>query len=508
MKKLWTHMLYSLFPLKKIILRLLYCKMIDILEFHHRYGKLFRTRVPTFGRDLAYHFPSCDLYIAAYGNEIYRLNLEQGRFLNPIKTNSNEVTCCEFNPEHQLFTCGTGHGHVECWDPRTRFRVGTLDCAIATYQESNIESVPQVTSLKYKDGLNLGVGTSCGQVLLYDIRSKKPYLVKDHNYELPIKSIQFQPGKNIVLSMDKRIMKMWDGNTNLGSAPSWCSYLDNITEELEETSTPQVYEDFQFVTRAELEEIGLSDLIGKPFVKAFMHGFFMDVRLYKKAKSVSEPFARHDYEKKRVQQMILEKTDDRVKSKYKRPTVNKELAQKMQEQEKDGGLLKDDRFASLFHNPDFARNKESREYRMMNHNVARLDMDKKKKAKIMENFEEVDGGKPKKKENPAVKVAKQPKFFEIKEGDSLNDLQSSVNKPKKSKLPLEERIKSLESKSDSIKYNSSFGAKEMTYIPSMDDKAKKQKQDQDEHRKTRAKLRRSAHKITKHKIAPMWKSTN
>jgi len=32
--------------------------------------------------------------------------------------------------------------------------------------------------------------------------------------------------------------------------------------------------------------------------------------------------------------MILEKTDDRVKSKYKRPTVNKELAQKMQEQEK------------------------------------------------------------------------------------------------------------------------------------------------------------------------------
>lgn len=43
-----------------------------------------------------------------------------------------------------------------------------------------------------------------------------------------------------------------------------------------------MYEDFQFVTRAELEEIGLSDLIGKPFVKAFMHGFFMDVRLYKK----------------------------------------------------------------------------------------------------------------------------------------------------------------------------------------------------------------------------------
>jgi len=32
---------------------------------HTQYGFYYRTRVPKFGRDLAYHFPSCDLYVAA-----------------------------------------------------------------------------------------------------------------------------------------------------------------------------------------------------------------------------------------------------------------------------------------------------------------------------------------------------------------------------------------------------------------------------------------------------------
>lgn len=34
---------------------------------------------------------------------------------------------------------------------------------------------------------------------------------------------------------------------------------------------------------------------------------------------------------------------------------------------------------------------------------------------------------------------------------------------------------------------------------------KKKKQEEDDHRKERSKIRRTAHKITKHKIAPMWK---
>ena len=37
-----------------------------------------------------------------------------------------------------------------------------------------------------RNGLTLAVGLSSGQVLMYDIRSTKPMLVKDHNYGLPV----------------------------------------------------------------------------------------------------------------------------------------------------------------------------------------------------------------------------------------------------------------------------------------------------------------------------------
>lgn len=43
-----------------------------------------------------------------------------------------------------------------------------------------------------------------------------------------------------------------------------------------------VYDDYKFVTRAELEEMNLSQLIGSSLLKAYMHGFFMDIRLYQK----------------------------------------------------------------------------------------------------------------------------------------------------------------------------------------------------------------------------------
>lgn len=47
-------------------------------------------------------------------------------------------------------------------------------------------------------------------MLLYDLRSDKPLLVKDHQYGLPIKSVHFQNSLDLVLSADSRIVKMWN----------------------------------------------------------------------------------------------------------------------------------------------------------------------------------------------------------------------------------------------------------------------------------------------------------
>ena len=54
---------------------------------------------------------------------------------------------------------------------------------------------------------------------------------------------------------------------NLGPAPRWCAFLDNITEEIEESSVSTVYDDYKFVTKDELTDLGLDHLIGTSLLR-------------------------------------------------------------------------------------------------------------------------------------------------------------------------------------------------------------------------------------------------
>ena len=38
----------------------------------------------------------------------------------------------------------------------------------------------------------------------------------------------------------------------LGPAPKWCSFLENLTEEMEDQTTRTAYQDFKFIDRSEL----------------------------------------------------------------------------------------------------------------------------------------------------------------------------------------------------------------------------------------------------------------
>lgn len=64
--------------------------------------------------------------------------------------------------------------------------------------------------MKYKNGLQMGVGTASGHVLLYDIRSRDPLLIKDHLNKLPIKRIEFNTGHQAVYTLDDAMLKLWD----------------------------------------------------------------------------------------------------------------------------------------------------------------------------------------------------------------------------------------------------------------------------------------------------------
>ncbi|XP_014681532.1 PREDICTED: nucleolar protein 10-like [Priapulus caudatus] len=559
------------------------------IEVHAQHGKYFRLRIPKFGRDLAYHYPSCDLYFVGASADIFRLNLEQGRFMTPLRTNASSNNVCLFNPVHQLFTVGTNEGRVECWDPRMRSRVGILDCALSGMEvDTEVDGIPTVTALTYKDGLTMAVGTSTGQVLLYDIRSDKPLLVKDHQYGLPIKSIAFHSALDLCVSVDTHIVKIWNQRTGkaftsiepetdlndmcvvprsgllflaneapklqtyyipaLGPAPKWCGFLDNLTEELEENPTPTVYDDYKFVTKKDLESLGLVHLIGTNLLRAYMHGFFMDIRLYNKAKAIAEPFAFEEYRKQKIREKIEGERANRVMRK-KLPKVNKQLAQKLLDLDSEhsgtktkkkqnvSNLLKDDRFKAMFENPDFQVDETAEEYRLLNPVVSKLDRDKAKRKQKEEDeednnlesyFEEVEerAGErsssdddsssddehqwtsemktqhallrkqaylERKREDREAQLM--PKFFELKSGGDFDGLRDArAKRAADPRASLAERLRSDENL-QAPSAGHSAGSQEMTYTLTKNRKSEERQREAELHHAERKKLRRSAHGI-------------
>ncbi|KAJ3274203.1 Nucleolar protein 10 [Terramyces sp. JEL0728] len=420
-----------------------------------------------FGRDLTYHYPSCDVLIGGASNEVWRLNLEQGRFMAPLETSLPEINVCQISPAHQLFGFGGSNGKVEFWHPTEKKRIGILDIAeavVSKIDSSLLDTLPEVTSMHFGlDGLSFMAGTSTGQVVLYDLRRPTPLLVKDHQYGYPIHSLQFHASGNVI-SSDTKIVKLWNKNdgsifTNieapndinhtcvfddsglimlageatqiqtyyipaLGTAPKWCSFLDNITEELEENPNTTLYDDYKFVTRKELSNLGLDHLIGTNVLKAYMHGFFVDLRLYEKAKAIANPFEFDEYKKNLVQKKIEEKRASRISAKSKLPKVNSAIAadllemsdsdddQKKKKKKDTSSIMEDDRFKNMFSDPAFQVDTTSHEYKLHHPSESQTKITKAKYEPVQEDDDSED--------QDEIRFAKYkkrgPQLYELKDG--------------------------------------------------------------------------------------------
>ncbi|GMF12170.1 unnamed protein product [Phytophthora lilii] len=496
------------------------------VAFHAPYGTHYNMRIPKFGRDMTYHRENCELYVAASGSDVYRINLDQGRFVAPLELQSqtNAANVVQLNPIHQLLGVGCEDGVVEMFDSRSQQRVGSLDVA-AHFASSSSDKQLEVTALRFDDdGLTFGVGTSEGQCLLYDLRSSRPLLEKNHQYGLPIVDLQFHDYARKVISSDAKVIKIWDRRdgavfTNvetpaevkdvcivegaqgksgvllvageqervmsyyipeLGIAPKWCSFLDSLTEELEEEAQATVYDDYRFVTRAEIKSFGLDHLVGTPLLKAYMHGFFMDARLYNKVKAVAEPFAYDDWRKKKLKEKVEAKQANRITIQRRLPKVNRataerilqnEAKQKKNSKEADGedgetalsNPLGDERFSRMFTSSDFEVDEESETYRMLHPNAANTKQQRKQQEdmdsdaatdddededdEVGGRFARVDDGEDEEEEvegrpsdessdeeeeieptpkraAPKGKRKPAPKFYEIAEGEKVGDLMS------------------------------------------------------------------------------------
>ncbi|KAK9453754.1 WD40-repeat-containing domain protein [Dipodascopsis uninucleata] len=427
------------------------------LEFHTKGGIHTRTRIPKFGRAMSYRPTNCDLYVGASGNEVYRLNLDQGRFMNPLDLGEGigGCNCLDINPAHELLAFGLENNTVQFWDPRSRSKVLQMEMDNrSSIDDSSVGLGGGITAVSFRNnGLNLAIGTSSGQTILYDLRSPQPLLKKEQGYGMPINQLIWlnsglkdSSEDTALLSADKRIAKIWstrDGKPitsiepsvdinyvthvpdsglfflanegspmhtyfipSLGPAPNWCSFIENVTEELEEAPVTTVYDNYKFVTRKELVALGLAHLAGTNVVRSYMHGFFIDMRLYEQAKLISNPFAYEEHKEREIRKRIDKERESRIRTSSKLGVkVNKSLADKLAKsaekaakkaarearykqraadiqqelednnenatteilpEKKESDRFVDDRFKTVFEDPDFEVDEDTIEFQQLN----------------------------------------------------------------------------------------------------------------------------------------------
>ncbi len=500
------------------------------IELHAQFGTYYRFRIPRVGRDITYHAPSCEMLVCGSSNEVYRFNLEQGMFRKPIKTYSPDceaINSIKINPIHQLIGIGCDNGWVECIDPRSKATAGILNVCDYIRQSTGVKSCGnEVTCFEFdSNGVTFAAGTNMGQVGIFDLRKSGIIHSRDHNYDLPIVSMGFHDLTKNVFTADKKVVKIWDKETGemltnlempahisdalmipssgmmmiagerskikplyipaLGPAPKWCSFVDTITEELEEIKKFSVYQDLKYVTVEELQELGMQDLLGTDLLRPHLHGFFIKMSLYKKAlefyKKGNENQAANELAvanadgisrktdaeieretNKLIRQNRVDKlmayldvdgddssshgnnhnnngSNNKRDNKRTNDETKKQKEQEKKEQENKINVVGDDRFTGLFEDPDFVQDEEE---------ASRVKKRQKTKTKKSE------------KNQVSVQALEPGQSISYKDSDlQLNPAELAAERNK----TLAERIASKSKKSKDYSISNVRGSKEMTF---------------------------------------------
>ncbi|KAL0404824.1 UNVERIFIED_CONTAM: Nucleolar protein 10 [Sesamum radiatum] len=532
---------YELRELSLKFERHLISEIIDFEVLDDDYAKIaFLCADRSDGRDIAYDSWSCDIICAASSPDLYRINLEQGRFLSSLSTQSPALNVVSRSKVHGLVAGGGEDGAVECFDMRTRSSVGRIDVVASA---GDVDG--EVTAIEFDGdgGYLMAVGSSGGKVLIYDLRSSNPLRVKDHMLSYHVIQIKgegmtsiepaagkindmcvFKESGLILLALDSSQIPSYFIPA-LGPAPKWCSYLENLTEELEEGAQTTIYDDYKFLTKEDLAKLNLTNLIGTNLLRAYMHGFFIDYRLYKKAQSLADPFAYETYIERRKQEKLEAERASRITIKRKLPKVNRALAARLLEEEEElnenkgaddadvqktsdakktskkkkgltSEVLKDERFTAMFENKDFEVDEFSNEYMALHP----MPSTTKKPSLLEEHFEAVEeedeqgiGGSDASSaselsedeyENTKGKSKKKvqaPRFYEVKDKRHAEAFWNRESLAEEDSLPLGERAalrKPWEVSRDAVKHGQG-GSREISFKPRSSSKYKEYDEDKE-----------------------------
>lgn len=309
---------------------------------------------------------------------------------------------------HGLMAFGTSLGTVELWDARSRNRVSALGPPVAPSMfDTTTDLKDAVTALEFhSSGLNLATGSSSGLIHTYDLRSPVPLMRKDQGYGFPIQTLQYLTpdsassalAPNKLLTSDRRSVNLYDTEDaslwtsispavdlhhvawvsgsgmlltanegrqqhaffipQLGPAPRWCSFLDNLVEEMADDTSADpaayrpsstngigaIYDNYKFVDQAELRALKLEHLLaeGKTNVlRPYMHGYFVPQRLYEEARLVANPDLAIEQRQRSIQEKIDKERESRIRGNKKVAVkVNRKLAEKLAAREEANEVRK------------------------------------------------------------------------------------------------------------------------------------------------------------------------
>ena len=91
----------------------------------------------------------------------------------------------------------------------------------------------------------------------------------------------------------------------------------------------------------EVGTLGLTHLLGTSVLRAYMHGYFVDNRLYHKARAVSDPFAYDRYRESVIQKKVEEERSSRISVARKVPRVNAALAARLEQKQAEQNARQD-----------------------------------------------------------------------------------------------------------------------------------------------------------------------
>lgn len=158
------------------------------VEFHTKGGLHEKVRMPTQPKDMILNKTTAEIYFGGKYDEIYRFNLEQGRFLKNISCKGG-----------QRMSLSDAHGLLGVVNGKELTFIDTR-CKEVVFSRSLDDEILSIS--QDETGLKYALGADNGCVYEYDFRSKVPQ--KRIEFESFIKKIQYS-GKNLVIASGKRI---------------------------------------------------------------------------------------------------------------------------------------------------------------------------------------------------------------------------------------------------------------------------------------------------------------